>query len=612
MRRCNLNKYQILVEAKLDPIESEKSITKDFGELAKKVVFTIKNLTVDKSSLTGLRTQIEDALKGLPITIAGGASNPAGGGAGGSSGGIAVPSATSSTPSNSNLIGVQNTFNADGKNVARVEEYRQSIVETIKVVSRWDQTAGDLIVTQTKENENLQKGIDFNTKLSATYAQLAVAQERLKLSPVSANSGLPQPQAIQNVVTAINEYQNAINRVSQSGGVASKQDIQNLKEMEVQYNNAINELKLYEGEESARISQINQETQAIKILSGEYQNIASIQNTIDNSRLKKATGDTDPEVQQIQALQEALAKYKALIDSIAQNGNIVTESDKQKIAEARVQLTGLNSELEKEESLLKMIADANIKNNQETAKATAETQKQVETATALAGRIKAMMTDRDSANPTVVKAKEAYDNLLKSIDDVNKAQGQNASVMTEAKGALDKASDSAKNAAVALGTVGKNAQGWWTEINIAIKRTIEWASAMTLLYGSLRQIQAGIQYVQDLNKELVNIQVVTGATNSQVAMMAEGFNKLANELGATTQEVARGSLEWYRQGKTAEETALLLRNSTMMAKLANLDAAQSTEYLTSIMNGFQLNAKDMAGVIDQLVGLDNAYATSVG
>ena len=74
------NKYQILAEAKLDPIESEKSITKDFAVLAKKVSFTIKNLTVDKDSLAVLRAQIEDALKGLPITIAGGAANPAGGG----------------------------------------------------------------------------------------------------------------------------------------------------------------------------------------------------------------------------------------------------------------------------------------------------------------------------------------------------------------------------------------------------------------------------------------------------------------------------------------------------------------------------------------------------
>jgi TP901 family phage tail tape measure protein len=50
----------------------------------------------------------------------------------------------------------------------------------------------------------------------------------------------------------------------------------------------------------------------------------------------------------------------------------------------------------------------------------------------------------------------------------------------------------------------------------------------------------------------------------------------------------------------------------MMSKLGNLDAAQSTEYLTSILNGFKLEATDAIGVINKLTALDNAYATSVG
>jgi hypothetical protein len=60
-------------------------------------------------------------------------------------------------------------------------------------------------------------------------------------------------------------------------------------------------------------------------------------------------------------------------------------------------------------------------------------------------------------------------------------------------------------------------------------------------------------------------------------------------------------LEFVRQGKTAEETAILIKNSTMMSKLGNMEAADATDKLTSIMNGFRLEANETGDVVDKLV-----------
>ena len=73
----------------------------------------------------------------------------------------------------------------------------------------------------------------------------------------------------------------------------------------------------------------------------------------------------------------------------------------------------------------------------------------------------------------------------------------------------------------------------------------------------------------DLNKELTNIQLVTGQTDQEVAKLGVGYNNLAKEMGATTLEVTKGSLEYIRQGKTAEETQTLLKNTMMVAKLGS-------------------------------------------
>jgi TP901 family phage tail tape measure protein len=153
--------------------------------------------------------------------------------------------------------------------------------------------------------------------------------------------------------------------------------------------------------------------------------------------------------------------------------------------------------------------------------------------------------------------------------------------------------------------------GWRNDLVQTIQRTIQYATSIGLVYGALNQLKQGIQYVTDLNREMTNIRVVTGGSVEEIDTLASGYNKLAKEMGATTLEVARGSLEFVRQGKTSEETAILIKNATMMAKLGNMDMAESSEALTSIMNGFKLSAEETGDVVNRLLAIDNVAATSI-
>lgn len=48
----------------------------------------------------------------------------------------------------------------------------------------------------------------------------------------------------------------------------------------------------------------------------------------------------------------------------------------------------------------------------------------------------------------------------------------------------------------------------------------------------------------------------------------------------------------------------------MASKLGALESAQATEYLTAILNGFQMEASESIGVVDKLIAVDNKSATS--
>jgi TP901 family phage tail tape measure protein len=158
--------------------------------------------------------------------------------------------------------------------------------------------------------------------------------------------------------------------------------------------------------------------------------------------------------------------------------------------------------------------------------------------------------------------------------------------------------------------LGHGMDSWGEGLKRNLKHIIEMTIAGGALFTVLNQLKLGVQYISDLNKEMTNIQIVTGFSAEQTAKLAMDYNTLGKELGATTIEVAKSSTEWFRQGKSIEETQTLIKSSMMMSKLANMDSAQATEYLTSIINGFKLEASETEDVISRLVALDNAFATS--
>jgi len=77
-------------------------------------------------------------------------------------------------------------------------------------------------------------------------------------------------------------------------------------------------------------------------------------------------------------------------------------------------------------------------------------------------------------------------------------------------------------------------------LGVAAKKVIIWGIATEAIYGSLKKIGEGIQYIRDLNKEMVNIQIVNNMSSAQIADLAMQYNGLAKELGTTTLEVAKG------------------------------------------------------------------------
>jgi TP901 family phage tail tape measure protein len=168
---------------------------------------------------------------------------------------------------------------------------------------------------------------------------------------------------------------------------------------------------------------------------------------------------------------------------------------------------------------------------------------------------------------------------------------------------LDQGTRDVINRQVSLGSRLKNA---WIAVT-------SFASVTTVFYAAVHEVQKAVSMMNDLDKSMTNIQMITGKTRNEVQGLVGDYNDLATELHTTTKEMMSGAEEFLRAGKSVEETQNLLKASTIGAAISGQTNSETSEQLIAISNGFKLNtndAKELMGVIDKLSAVDNSSSTS--
>lgn len=151
-----------------------------------------------------------------------------------------------------------------------------------------------------------------------------------------------------------------------------------------------------------------------------------------------------------------------------------------------------------------------------------------------------------------------------------------------------------------------------TMLSSAIERFAVWGVAMAAWTGIGNAISDCVGYVKELDTAMTNIRVVTMGTKEETQQLLDTYNQIGQDFGASTTDVAEGAVDWLRQGFSETDTTELVKDSVILSKLALIDNADATQYLTSALKGYKLEAKDAIGVIDQLVSIDLEAATSAG
>lgn len=140
---------------------------------------------------------------------------------------------------------------------------------------------------------------------------------------------------------------------------------------------------------------------------------------------------------------------------------------------------------------------------------------------------------------------------------------------------------------------------------------IRWFGVEQALRAVTRQAKLAWETYKDLDTQVTGIAMVTGQSLSGTWGQVGNYTSLARELGITTRDVAKQAEEFYRQGREGAEVIEIIRGTTKMAAIANMDYGVAVEYMTAALNGFKLAGEDAIMVSDMFSKLDASAAVSV-
>ena len=149
---------------------------------------------------------------------------------------------------------------------------------------------------------------------------------------------------------------------------------------------------------------------------------------------------------------------------------------------------------------------------------------------------------------------------------------------------------------------GQTGKGFFKQFTGAIRsKSAQFLAQYFSLQDFIRYGRKLGQTVTEINSAQVELRKVSDASQTRIAENFENSAKTAQELGATISDVIKSTSDWARLGYSVDDAETLARNTTLFQTVGdNLTQESASEYMTSIMKGYQLDADQSESIIDKV------------
>lgn len=123
-------------------------------------------------------------------------------------------------------------------------------------------------------------------------------------------------------------------------------------------------------------------------------------------------------------------------------------------------------------------------------------------------------------------------------------------------------------------------------------------------------IKKAIDNVEKLNKAETDLMIATQKSASEMKSLMSDYNQMAKDMSSTTIDVTGAADDYLRQGHSVADTNTLIRDSLILSKIGQIESAEATQYLTSSMKGYQVEAENVIDIVDKLSAVDLQSASN--
>lgn len=211
------------------------------------------------------------------------------------------------------------------------------------------------------------------------------------------------------------------------------------------------------------------------------------------------------------------------------------------------------------------------------------------------------------------KSSESYE-ALKSADKAYKDLGDRlesgAMKANEFNNSFSNVSATVNQASSEIRSAGENTLSLGDKLTNVTKFAAQFVSATRIIYAAIRTFKDMARTSIEIESAMNRIQIVTGATDSQMENFFAEATSRAKELGTSITDIA-GSIETFsRLGYQLEDASELAKYATIMSNVADVDVETATTGITSIIKGFDMDVSNAEHVSDVLVEVGQKYAIS--
>lgn len=204
-----------------------------------------------------------------------------------------------------------------------------------------------------------------------------------------------------------------------------------------------------------------------------------------------------------------------------------------------------------------------------------------------------------------LNSKELED-IIQDFKEIN----TNAEKMTPAVDKCGDAFDAMKNNAQGLDQTAREVENLHNQV-------LQFFSIGNAVQLFKRAVKSAFDTVKELDATMTETAVVTDFTVSDMWEKLPTYAAEANKLGAAINDLYGSTTLYYQQGLQTKEAMALGIETTKMARIANIEAAEATNLMTAALRGFNMevneaNAQKVNDIYSELAAITAADTNEIG